>query len=483
MRPIAQNVLVRNELTQKVLIVLLCLAPAVTSCSRAPVGELPPVPAFDSSGFLPVIQQQIQTAADAVAADPLDALVNGKFAMVLHAYQQFEPAVELYTRASQLDRKPAVWLYLKAHSLAALSRTTEAIQTLERARAESSDDPWIAATHTLMKRMAGDRSATAADLASIALKYDELPELHYTLARLQMMDENLDAAVAEFERTLELAGPFGAAYYGLGMAEMRRGNEAEAARAIELSRHYKDVVAKGSDPHLARIEQLNLSDIRLIQRAEKALLKGDFVSAASLLTTATERNPKSVAAHLSLLGVYSNTGDFVKAEHHYEKARALEPERAKLFYNLGLLRFMQKRFVEAERAFRDSLQREPDNADAYVQLALTQTQQSESALARLSLDRALELDPANRFARIQLAQMLRKSGKQAEVVDTLEGHYEPPDGGSAQMLLMLSKAYNQLGQKQAAIERASRGIEIANLWQQTILINQFRRQQYLAEDQ
>ncbi len=83
MRPIAQNVLVRNELTQKVLIVLLCLAPAVTSCSRAPVGELPPVPAFDSSGFLPVIQQQIQTAADAVAADPLDALVNGKFAMVL----------------------------------------------------------------------------------------------------------------------------------------------------------------------------------------------------------------------------------------------------------------------------------------------------------------------------------------------------------------------------------------------------------------
>ncbi len=52
-----------------------------------------------------------------------------------------------------------------------------------------------------------------------------------------------------------------------------------------------------------------------------------------------------------------------------------------------------------------------------------------------------------------------------------------------QMLLMLSKAYNQLGQKQAAIERASRGIEIANLWQQTILINQFRRQQYLAEDQ
>lgn len=440
-------------------------------------GSLPPVPDLDVRGFLPAIQDQLTSAVEVVSKQPADAEANAHLAMVLQSYSQFEPAVTLYTRAILLDDR-GVWWYLKGQSLAALGRSEEAVVALAEARERAPKDPWIAGTHVLMRRMTGDRTAVAGELDDLVEANRQLPELRYTRARLYALNAELEKAVAEFQQTLDLAGPFGAGYYGLGMAQRRLGDD-EAADSLALSRQFKDVVAQGSDPHLALIDALNLSDIRLIQQAERALLAGELRQAATLLDSALERNPQSTAAHLSLVGIYSNLREFGKAESHFEAARALEPERAKLFYNLGLMRFLQQRYVESERAFREALERET-NADTYVQLALVQTARKQPELAKLSLKRAIELDPANRFARLQFAKLLSKAGDLDGVVTVLEGHYEPVDGGSAEILLLLSRAYNELGQTGQAQRRATRGLDVAENLQQKSLVNQLRRQLYVA---
>src|SRR5690242_11680178 len=69
-------------------------------------------PRVDTSNFLPAIRVQVQQALERARANPRDAKAVGGLAMVLHAYQQYDAAAQMYKRARALEPQNFDWVYL-----------------------------------------------------------------------------------------------------------------------------------------------------------------------------------------------------------------------------------------------------------------------------------------------------------------------------------------------------------------------------------
>ena len=220
----------------------------------------------------------------------------------------------------------------------------------------------------------------------------------------------LDEAIAEYERAIELAPNEAAVYRNLGSAlgKQEEWQEAAAAyeKAIELDpdfgQAYGDVVA-------AYISLGRLSDA--VDAGERAIeLSPDYAGAhinlgvayneqgrteeaAAQWEAAVELDPSSANAHVHLGRAYGKQGRLDEAAAQLEEAVEIDPNRANAHFNLGMVYHLQGKTSQALSEFEETIGIDPDHAMAHYNLGIIHRDQGEAAEAIRAFEAYLRLRP------------------------------------------------------------------------------------------
>lgn len=92
-----------------------------------PPVEVGPLPQVDLSTLDPDLADRLTKAIANLRSEPENTSFNGEVAMTLHAYQQFELAVQFYQRAQALEPAGLQWPYYLGVIHASQGRYDEAI--------------------------------------------------------------------------------------------------------------------------------------------------------------------------------------------------------------------------------------------------------------------------------------------------------------------------------------------------------------------
>ena len=235
--------------------------------------------------------------------------------------------------------------------------------------------------------------------------------------------KQIDAAIAQYEKALEIEPDFALAHSNLGNALARRGDVdaaiAHLQKALEI------------DPDLA-IAHNNLGNA-LVHRGdvntavvhfERALeIKSDYAEAHNNLglalfgrkevgaaiaqyEKALEINPQSAKAHNNLANALMSRGETAAAIAHYEKALEIKPDFAEAHNNLGNALARRGDADAAISHFQKALEIKPDFAMAHYSLANALFRRGEVDAAIAHYKKAVEIKPDFAAARRNLNAVL-----------------------------------------------------------------------------
>ena len=166
-----------------------------------------------------------------------------------------------------------------------------------------------------------------------------------------------------------------------------------------------------------------------------------------------EFNGERPESQLNLGGLYTDMGQFEKAEQSYRKALQLQPQFIPAYVNFAQMLSNRGREVEAANLLRAGIRQSPESADIYHALGLSQVRQKKTPDAIDSLAKAAELDPDNRRYQYVYAVALQSVGKQEQAIETLQKVHEqqPSD---ADILYALVSFNRDAGNREAALAYA-----------------------------
>jgi tetratricopeptide (TPR) repeat protein len=233
-----------------------------------------------------------------------------------------------------------------------------------------------------------------------------------SLGYLELARKDAKAALAHFDRAIELSGPDAvdlATLLGRGQSLMALGRDAEAIATYE-----KAIALDPTQTDLARrVEVLKFRNIEQgLARARDAARAGRLDEAAQAYQAAIASSPDSPFLYRELASVERQKGNADAALEHFRKAVALDPLDARSAAQIGELLEAGGDFEAAAKAYTDALAIEPDAA---VEARLEGIR-AKSALARLpaeyrAIDQAAQITRADLAALIgiRLAPLLQAS--------------------------------------------------------------------------
>jgi len=175
--------------------------------------------------------------------------------------------------------------------------------------------------------------------------------------------ENIDSAIASFNRALTLDPKYPQAYAGLGEAYWQ---------SYEEGQHGKDWIDKARsacEQAVSAAPQLAQGHICL-GRVYRGT--GEYEKAAAEFQKATSLDPTSDDAYRGLAGAYEKLNKPVDAEATYRQAIRLRLQYWAGYSWLGNFYFQQGRFDDAIRMFQQVIALAPDNFRGYSNLGATQ---------------------------------------------------------------------------------------------------------------
>ncbi len=429
----------------------LVLAVAITACSQVDVSSLPDVPRVRFDTFLPGVQTQLTAAYAAVDDKPASIEANGHLAMLLQTYKQFDAAGTMYARTRALDPATFKWTYLHAVVQGATGDPDAAIETLRHALTLTEDYPMakIRLADHLAER--GDTLEAARLFEDVIATAQPMSETYFSHGQFLLRNNQARQAIAAFREALRLGGNLGAAHYQLGLAHRALGERDEAAEQFALAKQHEGYSADSADRVLNQLLPLNLSDTPFVHRARVLAESGRFDEAQRFIEMALERNPDSVAAHASMIGMAARNQDFAAVDVHFKRAAELEPGNAKIYFNLGMARIAEARFVEATQAFKDAIERDDSDPNAHVQLAILRHKRGDVDSARAGLSSALALEPAHQTANWLMGELSFEGGDAAAAAAHLTRATAQAHALRPLMRALLAEAQLALGQTDAAV--------------------------------
>jgi protein O-GlcNAc transferase len=432
------------------LIPVLLLAGAVALGQGAP--PLPPLPL---QTYPPAMREAVSAAYEAARARPADADATGALAMLLHAWEQWNAAHELYARTATLAPRDFAWRYLDACVLERLARPSEEADRLTQTLAIQPD--YLPARVKLAGVLFDARQMEASRTLYTALLKEPPaePEALFGLGRIDAAEGRHEQAVTSFQRAIALFPEWGAAHYALALSLRALGRREEAQRALEKHTQYGARWPAVEDTLLARVNAARKDPAARLRRAQKLADDGDGGAAIVEYEAALAADPTMSIAHENLIKLYGARRDWSKAAAHYRAALALGADHAELHYDYGVLLAMQEQWDDAANAYRQAISINPLYAEAHNNLGqvLERTRQLEAALEEYR--RAIEGQPTFRLARFNLGRMLIALGRASEAVGVLETLAEPQDAESARYVFALSVANIRSGNKDVGLKWAS----------------------------
>ncbi len=226
---------------------------------------------------------------------------------------------------------------------------------------------------------------------------------------------DLQNALFDFQRIREIDSTNSAMLLSLGELYMRRNQSREAKNSwikcakfdaealdcrINLGRLYASI--QDYDPALKYLNQAIDIDP---YNAEAHLLKGvvirdgvgDTNLALSFIQRATELNQEYIEA-LDLMGVMLSAKQDTLAPYYYKRILALEPERADIYYKLGVYYMNADKINRALESYTKATQLNPYDADSYYNMGYIFTVQvKDYREAKKYFDKSINARPKQNY--------------------------------------------------------------------------------------
>jgi tetratricopeptide (TPR) repeat protein len=259
-----------------------------------------------------------------------------------------------------------------------------------------------------------------------------------------------DEAIAHYRKAVEVSPGYAKAHNNLGVALAGKGSLDEAAaefrKAAEADPEYADahnnlgraLAEKGMREealaHFRKAVEINPNYAEAHINLGRALAEmGNSEEAAAHFQKAVEASPENAEARNGLAVALVWKGQLDEAVAHWEKAIQINPRYVEARYNLGnLFYYMKKKAPEALAQWREVLRLEPENAIAMNQVAWALATSPEASV---------------------------RNG--AEAVRLAERAVELTAGQEPSMLSTLAAAYAEAGRFSDAVETARRASAIA----------------------
>lgn len=193
-----------------------------------------------------------------------------------------------------------------------------------------------------------------------------------------------------------------------------------------LKQLFRQLLARGN----SRAPAVSLDAAPLIARSQEALARGDLAAAETLLRDAVRLSPTAVV-YAFLAELLQSTGRDAEAVGYYERALALEPERAELRLNYAACLKATRSYEAAGREYRRLIAERPDWALSYASYGALAIEESNWQEALAVLRRALELQPDLVEAHVNLSVALQQTGQLGDALRhckaalQIDPHYVP----------------------------------------------------------
>jgi protein O-mannosyl-transferase len=260
---------------------------------------------------------------------------------------------------------------------------------------------------------------------------------HNNLGAIYLAKGQVDAAIARFERALEILPGHGNAHGNLGNALLQKGRVDEAIGQFQKAVEAEPRVAKAhSDLALGLLQKGRVDET--IVHARKALelqprfaeahnhlgwallQRGEADAALGHFRTALEVQPASPDAHYNVGTALLHQGRTADAADHLAKAIELRPDFPKALNNLGNALVQSGRPDEAIGRFEAALKVHPEDAETRGNLGRTLIELGRIEEALTHFEKDLELRPGAPDARYNLATVYFKKGQIADALAQFE---------------------------------------------------------------
>lgn len=439
----------------------------------APSQQLPYVPKLAVADFLPEVRVQVQQAYDLARAHPRDAEASGRLGMLLDLYNRPDDASTCYHRAHQLDPGSFKWMYYLGSLQARLGKHTEAVRTLRAALSLQPD--YLPARLKLAESLfdAGDIGASDELYSTIVRDQPGAADAYFGLGRISLSRGRTAEARSDFRKACELFPTYGAAHYELAQVDRKLGKVDESQHEISLYLQHRTLVPPVEDPLRDELRQLDEAAPSLLERGIELQQAGRTQDAIAAHERALQLDPKLVRAHINLITLYGETGDFQKAEEHYQAAVKLNPHQfPDAYYDHGVLLMKEGKLADAEAAFRKALEINPNYADAHNNLGFLLERQGKIADAVEQYRAAAEEEPDFRRAHFNLGRILVAQGHYQQGIEELRQTLTSTDENTPSYLYALGAAYGRSGDQQDALHYLHQAREQAAAQGQTQLLSE-----------
>ncbi|MGA2787094.1 MAG: tetratricopeptide repeat protein [Verrucomicrobiota bacterium] len=234
----------------------------------------------------------------------------------------------------------------------------------------------------------------------------------------------VDAAIADLKKALEIAPDFFEAHNNLGNALLQKGRVDEAMDHFRMAVEIAPFSAVSHYNLGNTLLQVGQMDEAMIQFQEALAIQADFPEAQNNLGVALMRSgrleeakehyqaalatsPNYAEAHYNLGCILDREGRLNEAIAHYQKAVEVKPDYADAHYSLGVALGLQGRLNEAAEQYRKVIQLQPGHADAHGNLANVLAAQGRLGEAIPEYRRTLELVPDSAQAHFRFGQALQ----------------------------------------------------------------------------
>ena len=463
------------------LFLLLCAAFATCLCRAQSSGKAPDLPQLTLDSFSAGIRAQVQEAYDYARAHPKQAKPSGTLGMILQTYGLPREAIKYYQYAVDLAPDEFRWIYYLGLVQAEQGQCEQASLNLRLAL--GIDPDYVPAKlHLANCLLASADWETSQRLYTEIVKQDgDNPDAYYGLGRVRASRGDYLVAAESFQKALAVFPTFGAAHYALALAYRAVGETERAEEQLRLFEKNKTDAPPANDQLLAEVRALNRSAIFQVQMGIDLELQGRVEESVAAHEKALEIDPDLVQAHINLIKLYGELGQFEKAEQHYRAAVQLDQGSAESYYDYGVLLLGAEKFQPAEDAFRKTIDINPYNADAHNNLGYLLERRGLLSEAAAEYRSAIENKPGDRQAHFNLGRILVNEKKYQEGIGELQKTIEPEDDKTPRYLYALGAAFARSGDRQTALRYIRRAREGAAARSQVDLLASIDRDLHALE--
>ena len=289
-----------------------------------------------------------------------------------------------------------------------------------------SPDERLERAQSLMQK--GEHAAASAVLEELVARQPRLAVGWYKLGNAQKALNRTDAALASYQRAIDLEPRYGAALCNRGAVLMAVGRPSDALASFERATQ-----ADPADP----IARHNL--------AQAQLALNDRSGALDSLSKTIELNAGYFDAYLGRAGLHEEQGHLEAALADLDQACSLRPDAAVPYLRRANTLAKLKRWPEALRDYDTTLRSEPRHYAAHLNRANVCRELGRFAEALHSIDQAIAIDASPIEPHFNRGLVLEQLGRVPEALASFERAIAiRPDWGPAQhsralALLLLGK--------------------------------------------